>query len=223
MAFTKDALVSDIILRVTKGNPSDDLELEPKQVAFWIDMVLAAVVKDFLDKKLINGLGIDPDYIKTEECIDARLKRTDCSDCQNNVYFSLCDEPMNLLRDRGVIRVVTSEGSWVDKTTLFEIDDLNKLKHSKPSLKNLKYHREKDTIYIHGMNINTYLLTQFHVSYVPKIKLMEELSNEDPIYVGEDVLPLIAEQVEQIARRQLYQSAEDIRNNGSQDLNINTQ
>lgn len=219
VTFTKEQLVSDIILRITKGKPSDDLELEHGQVEFWIDQLLPALTKEILDTKIANNLGIDSSYIKIEDCLDAKVKILDCKDCQDNVYIDLKCTPADLFRDRGVIRVVTMDGSWVDKVSLMEIDSLRNLKFSKPSLKNLKYHRVKDRLYIHGMTEDTLHLAQFMVSYVPTQSLTD-MEPDEPVYVGDEVLPRLAEELEKIARRQMYQSDIDEANNARQDLNI---
>jgi len=79
-SFTKEMLVSDIILRISKGKPSDDQELEPRQVAFWIDQWLPFLVTDLLNKRVSMGLGIDPNYIKIEECAEPSIILLDCRD-----------------------------------------------------------------------------------------------------------------------------------------------
>ncbi len=192
---TKNQLVSDIILRVTKGKPSDDLELERSQVSFWIDMVLGGFIKTKLDEALKAKDGtIDPTYIKIERDVDAKIKDT------NIIYIDLCDEPINLWRDGGVIRVATMDGDWVDKMKMEEIDDLAKLKHSKPSLKNIKYTRVQERLYIYGLTSDTIHLATFYIAYVPKIKLLETMEDTDEINVSDDILVQVAVEVEKIAR-----------------------
>ena len=217
VGFTKEQLISDIILRVTKGKPSDDLELEPRQVAFWIDQILPALQKQVLDKRIAEGSTIGADYIKVEDCIDAKAKLLDCLECQDNIYFDLKCHPADLHRDLGVIRVVTMDGSWVDKATLLEIDTLRNMRFSKPSLKNLKYTRVKNRIFVHGMDVDTMHLAQFMVSYVPS-QTVSDLADDETIYVGDDILEMLAAKLESIARRQLYISDIDESNNGRQDL-----
>jgi len=219
VTFTKEQLVSDIILRITKGKPSDDLELEPKQIEFWIDQLLPALQKQLLDKKLSEGGQIDPSYICSEDCLEAKVKILDCKDCQDNVYVDLKYCPADLYRDLGVLRVVTMDGSWVDKVSLLELDSLRNLRFSKPSLKNLKYHRIKDRLYIHGLSEDTLNLAQFMVFYVPSLHV-SDLEPEDNVYVGDELLVLLATELENMARRQVYQSDMDSSNNGQQDLNI---
>lgn len=218
-SFTKNMLVSDIILRISKGKPSDDLELEPKQVAFWIDQLMPALIKNSLDTKISNGLGIDPDYIKVEECAEPKIKLLDCKDCQDNVYVDLCHTPISLLRDRGVLRVATEDGIAVDKIRIEDIEDLKRLKFARPSVKNVKYYRVKNRLYFIGITNDTIGLFKFTINYIPNQNLIE-IADDTPIYIGDDILPLLAEGVEAIARRQVYQSDIDQENNAKQDLNI---
>jgi hypothetical protein len=217
VTFTKEQLVSDIILRVTGGKPSDDLELEPRQVEFWIDQLMPALQKQLLDKKFAEGGMIDASYIKIEDCLDAKIKLLDCIDCQDNIYIDLGCHPIDLHRDLGVIRVVTMDGSWVDKVNLMELDSLRNLKFSRPSLKNLKYHRVRNRLYIHGLTNDTIHLAQFMVAYVPS-QSVQELEQDAQVYVGDELLALLATALEEIARRQVYQSDMDMSNNGQQDL-----
>lgn len=215
--MTKNQFISDIILRITEGKPSDDLELEPRQVAFWLDMVLGSLVKQSLDTKLLSKKGeIENSYIKWEKDL---VLSTNTLDSRTDFYIDLCDEPMNLWRDRGVIRVNTDDGDWVDKMKMSEIDNISKLRFARPTLQNIKYTRVGKRLYFYGPTVDTYQIVKFDVAYVPQINSLEELGDNDQIYVGEDLLPQIAEEVEKIARRQIYQSSEDLQNNAVQNLN----
>lgn len=217
--MTKEQLVSDIILRVTRGKPSDDLELEPDQVAHWIDLVLGAIVKQSIEESLKKGDTINPVYINHEECISPRLKNSNCADCQNNIFIELCDQPISLSDDRGVLRVTTQDGLQVDRVSLEELDVINKLTFSKPSLVNLIFHREKNKLYIHGVDHRSYKMIQLNVWYIPEVDLLSDLDDDDEIGVDTDILGVVSEKVEEIARRQLYQSMEDEENDAEQDMN----
>lgn len=217
--MTKEQLVSDVILRVTKGKPSDDLELEPRQVAFWIDLVLPAVVKSSIEEVLKSGGTVDPIYIQYEECINPQIKDSSCAECQNNVFIELCKNPISLMKDRGVLRVTTQDGVEVNKTTIEEIDVINKLSFSKPTLSNLVYHREKGRLYIHGADNRSYQLLQFNVWFIPAPQLLEDLADTDEVAVAADIIGMISTAVEEIARRQVYQGVEDEENDSEQDMN----
>jgi len=220
--FTKEKLVSDIILRISKGKPSDDLELEPSQVEFWIDQILPALVQTSLNQKILNKLGIDQSFIKIEECVEPKVKILDCRDCQNNVYIDLECAPVDLIRDSGMVRVATEDGDWVDQVTLHELDDITKLRFSKPSLKNIKYTRVKQRLYLHGLNTDTYHLAKFNIAYIP-VPTVQGASDTDPIYISDELLKPLADELEALARRQIYQSDIDEANNARQDLNIQAQ
>lgn len=221
--MTREQLISDIILRVTRGKPSDDLELEFSQVAFWIDLLLPGLIKKTLEDKIKKGEMIDPLYLTVEECVDARIKDSSCRECQNNVYFDLCDEPLSLSQDRGIVKFsienTLADGSdWVDLVSASEVDTLFKLRFSKPSLKNIKAHRVGKRIYLHGLTSDTYFIPKFNITYIAKPSVLEDLDDDDELKIGEELLAILAEEIEKIARRQMYSSAEDEENNARQDM-----
>lgn len=217
--MTKGEIISDIILRVTRGKPSDDLELEPDQVSHWVDLVLGNVVKQSIENSLKNGGTVNPVYIRKEECLSPKLKNSNCLDCQNNIFVELCDQPIGLLNDRGILRVTTQEGRQIDRCSVEELDVINNLTFSKPSLTNLIFHREKDKLFIHGVDHRSYQMIQLNVWYIPEVELLDGLDDDDDVGVDTDILGIVAEEVEKIARRQVYQSIDDEENDAEQDMN----
>lgn len=213
--MTKFQIISDVILRISSAKPSDDLELEPKQVAFWIDQVLNALVKDTLDKRIKNKEGVDGEYITLEDNLSVS---TATINGKATYYITLGHDPMNLYRDGGIIRVGNSDGlNIVDKAKMSEIDNLSQLKFSKPSLKNIQYSRVKNKLYLYGIDATSYAFNKFDVAYVPKTKVLEELTNTDIIYVSEDLIPIIAEKVTLMAKDELFNSGNDLTNDGTDD------
>lgn len=218
--MTKNQLVSDIILRITQGKPSDDLELEPRQVAYWIDMVLGALIKLDIEDALAQKRGmIDPSYICWDKEVPVKVDYI--NDNRSDFYFDLEKCPINISRDAGVIRINTTDGDGVDKMNMLEIDNLSKMRFSKYSLENIKYTRVKQRIHLFGLTEDTYHLVKFDVAYIPTPDLLEDMDDDDEVFIGEDILPKVAEEVEKIARRQVYQSGIDQENDGQQDLNSN--
>lgn len=208
--MTKHQLISDVILRISAGKPSDDLELEKKQVAFWIDQVLNALVKKTLDERIMKGNGVDPIYLYSEMNKSVNLSQNNNT---NVFYIDLDFEPMNLHRDGGVARVANNDGlNLVNKIRIEDLDTLSQLKMSKPSLKNIKYSRIKERIYLYGLTIDTYDYNKFDIVYVPMTKALEQLKDNDIIYVGEDLTPIIAEAVIQMAKDELFNSFDDLDN-----------
>lgn len=219
MSITKDKLVSNVILQLTRGKPSSDFELERTQVMFWIDVVLPSLVKQTLDIKLQSGDGCDATYVCISDS-NVPVKSGTAVSPNSMYYFDLCDEPMNLYRDGGVIRVSTTDGLYVDKARQMDLDILQNMKFSKPSIKNLKYTRVKSRIYIQGLSPDTVGLAQFTVAYVPKIQVLDNYAEDDPIYVSEEILPQLVDMIYDIGYKQTYQGSQDVANDGiQQDVN----
>lgn len=213
--MTKAQLLSDIILRVTAGKPSDDLELEPKQVAFWIDQVLNAAVKTILDQRIKNREGVDGEYIILEDNVDVLTTQLNGKAVY---YIDLQHDPMNLYRDGGIIRVSNTDGlNVVDKVKMVEVDTLANLKLSRPSLKNIQYSRVKSRLYLYGIDVNSYKINNFDIAYVPKTKVLEELDDNDTIYVSEDLIPIIAQRVTDLAKDEILNIISDTSNDASDD------
>ncbi len=212
--MTKQQLISDIILRVSAGKPADNLELEPDQVAFWIDQVLNALVKQTLDKRLQNGEGIDGDYINFQP---NQQLTTDTLNGSQRYFLTLDYEPMNLYRDGGIIMVRNSDGlDVVNKTRFQDLDIISNLKFSTPQLKNIFYTRTQSTLYFYGVDLNSYNRYNFDIAYVPKTDALETLDDTDEIYVTEDIIPILAEQLETMARREVLGVTEDRSNDANQ-------
>src|SRR5690348_6439066 len=105
---TKAQLIDDIILRVTKGAPSDDLELEPSQIAFWFDIVAKTMIPDYLNDKIKSGEMIDPEFILIEDNKKAVVEDvTMLESYQDRVYITITKPPMVLRNDAAIIRIIT--------------------------------------------------------------------------------------------------------------------
>lgn len=218
--MTKNQLISDIILRITAGKPSDDLEIEPSQVAFWINIVRDAIVKAYLDDKVEEGLSID-DYFVIQESCKPLNSETDPSidDDKERIYIRLKKVPMEVYKDRAVVRVITNEGSFINKGRLSTIDTIHHLNYAKPSITNLVYYRDgKTKLVIEGIPLELRDVVEIIVWYVPKEDLLC-LADDDEVSIPNELLPEILQAVEDIARRELY-GPEDKENDGDQDIPV---
>lgn len=218
MAATKDQLISDLILRVSGGKPADDLELERSQVAFWLSQAGNAVVKADLDKKIFNGDIIDSFYIEKLECKDLIREYSICSDGCDRLYVKLDRAPIDLRDDSGIIRVKTSEGTKVEKTTLGEVDMISQMEFCKPSTENLVYYREGSKVVVMGIPKEMIGTVSLTIWYIPKLDI-ECLTEDAEVKIADYLIPLVLESAEEIARRQIY-GPQDLENDGQQDLNL---
>lgn len=217
MPVTKEKLISDIILRVCKGAPSDDLELEDAQVAFWFDIVGKKIIPDFLNKKLINGFTIDPVFIKIED--NKVMQQEDVAmlpECKDRNFITITQKPLDLYEDRGVIRIVTDEGVVVNKVAVERLDTLNAMTFGRPNKLNLLYTRVDDKIYIHGITSKATSLVEFSVYYIPTFSLTD-LADTDTVKLSDELVATISDVVAEMAIKELYGGVADVENDAEDD------
>jgi hypothetical protein len=205
-------LVSDIRNRLYGGAPSDDSQLSKKQVLHWLVTSRDAIVKAKLDQDILAGKQIDSYYIERETgkaVLQEDLTYVD--DDEDMVYFTLIKVPLTLAKDRGLVKVLTDEGTTVLRARLEQLEMIRDMKYSKPSSTNLVYYRHGQTVAVLGLNENL-TTTEFTVYIVPSAKDVE-LSDE--LVITDDLVPILLDSVEEIARRELY-GLSDTDNDGTQ-------
>lgn len=219
--MTKEKLISDIELRLTKGKPSDDLELERSQIGHWLDVVRDMLVQQTLNKSITAKDYVHPMYIEKETCLAATMSSESCLTSANQkAELTLSKSPIVLLKDRGIVRVTTSDYQRVDKLDVASIDIINDLPFSKPNQNNLAFYREGDKIIIEGISQHNVDLTNFIVYYIPQYTT-NPVSESDEFIIAGHLIPVLLDEVENIGRRQIYNSLEDDSNDGDQNLDIN--
>jgi hypothetical protein len=217
--MTKAELISDIILRITKGKPSDDLELEPRQIAYWANLILPGLVAKTVNEQVRSNAQVDPAYIIEENCLPLEEVVTSCdSECKGFPFkVVLTYQPMYVIGDKGMLFVETSEGEIVHKISTDQLFLIKHLQFAKPQLGNLVYNRVKQTLYIGGLDLEADEELSVNVKYIPRQDI-NALADTDQIYIGDDILDLLSDLVEEKARRQMLNSPEDLENNGKQNL-----
>jgi len=218
MGKTKQELVSDIELRVTRAKPSDDLELEQSQVIHWLEVAANSVVADYLNKKLRSKKIIPPEYI--EKVLAVQLnKETAPSNTDEGIRHYLDFSSYNVMpleMDQGIVRVSTLTGKRIN--AIRDEDHLDTMKHlyfSKPSRENLLWYREGDEIFIQGYGNSITTAVKLNVFYVPTIDI-SSLSDTDEVQITDDLVAIILDVVEDMALRQLGADFEDLQNDGTQ-------
>lgn len=209
----KSKLIDDIILRVTKGKPSDDLELEREQVAHLVDIEGDKLLREFLNEFAGNRLKPPDFYYKREVCKKPIKEEIDCvDDCGSRITFELSQEPINLLGSLEVGRVQTNKGIEVLKTTPGNIGWIKDLPFAKPTKDNLVYYREGRRLIIEGYSPKNILLSEFLVWYIPGFAGSQE---NDSINISDDLVSDLTIKVEEIVRRQMS-LVDDLENDGVQ-------
>lgn len=215
--MTRGKLISDIELRLTKGKPSDDLELERAQIGHWLDVVRDELVKADLDSELSEGKPLDTFYITRETCISPTVEDLACVDDSIDEYaYTLTSTPMHLHNDQGVIMVRTDEDDLVMPTSLIDIQMIKDMQFTKPSNTNFVYYREGDKLVFFGLNRNPINDPKFIVYYIPQYTAASP-SEADEFKIRDHLVGVLLDSVEQIARRQMS-TFEDLENDAQQDL-----
>lgn len=215
----KKELIDDIILRVTKGNPSDDFQLEPSQIAFWFDLVLQDLVRKDLDAQLKAMRGIDAGYIEIEDCRELTFVGGAClSDCAKRVQVTTSKPIITLPNDLGVQRVLTNDGAWVGKTVIRDLDTLRFLRFGKATSKHPLWYKAGEVLFIEGFNEDDVDGTlSFTIFYIPAPTISNLTDDESP-KVPNHILLQASEIVYQKAYAQIYNSDEDVENDGVQGI-----
>jgi hypothetical protein len=215
---TKSELISDVELRLTKGKPSDDLELERDQIGHWIDVVRDEIVSDFVQSAYKRGDTISSEYIKKEACISFSEETDSCVENQRK-FITLANAVLNLPDDKGIVKIYTNNYEVVYPTFLEELDMVRDMPFSAPTDEMYIYHREGPSkLVVSGINNNPVTAPSFIVFYI--IGAVNSNIPETSEYpIGNDLTSLLLDRVEEIGRRQLYASVEDLENDSEQDIN----
>lgn len=214
---TKSKLISDIELRVTGGKPSDDLALSRRQISYWLDLSRDALVGNYLNDIIKKGNPIPTDYLEKETFSVFEGVDEDDDGLFESWKVSLSKTPLNLLKDRGIARVVTSNFQQVQKKDLSNIDWITDLSYCKADSDNLTYHREKNVLFIQGLNEYEVEYDKVTVYYVTSYK-ESPVDDIERFVIDDTLMDILLDEVEEIARRELYGSVQDLENDGEQDL-----
>lgn len=216
MAQTKEKLISDVILRVTQANPTDDLALEESQVAHWIQLHLhELIIREINDAKK-KGKMIPPIYIKRDVALNMVEETiTDVDDFDQRLYVTLTEEVLDLPNDGGIVRVLDYDRNIISRVAVEDLEDLRRLRFAKPSPNNVVFYREgNDYIFIEGFNTADIEFNPLMVSYIPKQDIMA-LADTDEVLVSDQLVPLLVAAVEEEAKLMLYGSEPDVDNDGT--------
>ena len=218
MGVTKRKLISDIELRVTNAKPSDDLSLPKEQISYWLDVQRDALVANYLNDLGRKGQPISSEYLSKQVFTEFDGVDVDGDSYVDDVSLLLDKKPLNLLNDAGIVRVVDNGFREYHKRDLHNIQWLKDLKYCQPDTDTLTYHRENLTLIVQGLVSALFNYDTVTVYYVTSY-VAESPEFDDEFVIDENLLDILLEEVEMLARREIYETAEDLENDGEQDLN----
>lgn len=204
--MTKHQIVSDLILRLTGGKPSDDMELDYDQVADWLDQARAMAIADWIRRN--GGMYVPPGLFKRYECQNFTTQTPECvfGNCFSNTYLDI-ERPLTLREERS-IRIQFTNGRTVNRlTSPQEYQIYKRLKFTNPEI---FWYRVGSRVYlIGGKPINSNY--SFFVDLIPASTV--NLADTDEYPIIEELLPAVMQMAEEIGAREL-KIPMDINNDG---------
>jgi hypothetical protein len=210
---TKKELVSDIKLRLSRGKPSDDFEVDDRQVGFWLDSIRAKLVRD----KAVYDRGIDlSDFCELFEAVNiSKVEKVADDGCDSVFYKSkLPVSVMALPNEGGIISIETQGGTEIRRINISDRLRFKGLKFASPSKEKPTFHRVNDEIYYEGGTdswLNNGVVNMYLIS--------EETTTEGDYPISSELIPILLDGAEEIGRRMLFnipENIEDTENDGKQ-------
>lgn len=211
---TINELISDVELRLTRGNISDDFTIDRRQIQFWLDNIRAELI-DANSKNDAETATSWDSFMVEYPCVKVDIKEADCPDvCDSNTYeLTLPTKVMTLVNDMGIYRVEAQSGKTIQRIRLSEKSRIMNTALSKPSQSNIYYYRVNDKLRFLGGTDNFYKNGSLNLYLIPSST--EGLSLEDEYPIDKELLRVLLDQAEAIGRRVLS-LPEDKANDGSE-------
>lgn len=209
--MTKKEVRDDIILQLTQSAPSDDLQLEESQVDYCIDVSLNALVANECNEKLKRGQAIPAIYHKKVTIATGEFEDSGDND---RVYFELDEPILELNNHGGVLRVLTDDGTAINRASIQTLNLFNAMRFAKPSESNLLYtHQGTDRLYIEGLKESDIPFDSIDLWYVPKQDVLGAADSYE-LLVSDLTLPMLIDTCVQQLKLELYGSQIDESNDG---------
>lgn len=159
-------IVSDVILRLTGGRPTEDTEYSESHIAAIVDQTRAALFRREMVKN--RTMDIEAGWLLKEDCVTVTLEKAEChGDCCTRYKLNLSANVMDLPGDAGIVLVEICENNVRFRRTTAQ--DLRLFRHSrfvKFSKENPYYYRVGQDIYLLA-GIRDLSNCVFTVIYVP--------------------------------------------------------
>ncbi len=213
----KDKIISDIELELTRGKPSDDLEIGREQIDYWISIERDRIVRDYLERYKRDSGELDPFYITRTECLDVSLYNINCpyGDCPKEITATIPFDVLSLSGDDGIETVRLNNGRNVARVDLNDLEIIDAMRFSKPSINNPVYYRNGRQLYFRGLPekfIRKGKITIFAVKSIEG----ETILDTDEFPISEDLIPTLTDDVLERGLRELTAQFEDLHNDGTQ-------
>ena len=207
---SKKVIIDDVILRLTQGAPSDDLELETLQVAYWIQTHLNQVVANEVNEKLKRKETIPAVYIISEE---QELLTEDSEFGDGRYYVTLDNEILTVNHGMGVIQVWDEEGNEIKKADVQTLTLIKNMRFAKPTSENVVYSHEGNKIYFPGLKESDIQFEQIRAWYIPRQDILSA-DDDYEVLISDLSLPILIDLAVETGKQQMYGTLPDESNDG---------
>lgn len=215
--MTLGTLADDIILRLTQSNPSDDSEIEKSQLRYLLAMHRDLLAKNYLDKQIAAAQPLDT--IFKDRLIATTLEQEDESTIvadDERLYVTLPNQPLSLINDMGVIQVLNQEYLPILRYRNENFTVYQSLRFAKASPANICFYRDNLKIIIKGLTRKNKDNDKFIVDYCPALA-SQTLTDATDVKLPDSMLPELTALVEEVMRREIYETKQDLENDGVQE------
>ncbi len=200
---------SEVLLRLYKGKPSDDIQVDDRQVDSWLSRHKNRLLVLYSKQ---NGGDIPPVSAKRYDCIPSKLETPVCvsKGCHSRFYIDLPVSVLQLKDDTGIHRLFTQGGVEFFRFNAGSETILQHLKYSKPTEDRPAWYRIQDKIYLIGSEIEGSL---FSLDLVPSDLSAYDENDELPLPSGllSDLIDLCVQD-----GLQQLQSLNDLKDDGKE-------
>lgn len=209
--MTFKTAADDVMLRTYAGEPSDDESLSISQVIHWLAMERNRITQEYLNGQIRNGAPLDTFYQIRESAEAAESEEEDGVDAEDErIFLTLSRQPMSLFDDKGISRVLTSDGVMIDKARNESIDWVKQDKYMKPTIYNPVWYRDDRKVILEGVSYKN-LQGTYIVYYFPT---QIDVAPTDEILLSDELMPILLEAVTLLARTEIYGTVKDLQNDG---------
>lgn len=212
--WTVQQLLNDVILQVYEGAPSDDKDLDERQVLFWLSYHLNQLVVQECNRKIMKDEAVPPIYTKRAAFQPIQIETNPAGTPQDRLYVTLSDQVLALRKDAGIVRVSTSDGNIVTRVDLAALNMLLYMPFSMPTAENPVFYRQAQKIYLVGFKDVDAPFEELNVDYIPKQDLTVAALT-DEVLVSDETLPLVIDLTVQRAKQEIYGTTTDQTNDGT--------
>ncbi len=205
--MVKEILISDIELRLTGGAVSDDALITRRQIGHWLD-----VTRDKLVREEIEAIHeVNPECWDSDRNLNIAAESV-ANEENPRYYVTLTKTPLSTMGDKAMVKVETTDRVIVHKTTLAELNYVNRLHFAKSSQENMLYYRSGTKLYLEGATVSIASDYNIHAYYVAAYTSNPPLESEE-FKISGGLVPILLDLVEEIAKREA-QTKKDFENDG---------